>query len=211
MIVLKISAAMSVFASNRNTARAVLIVSSILIAYPACAQTPLCDVAQGFSKEFGSHLQASVAQLKNSKRVLEKYLAFMDSRNWQERVPMGDQMTTEELVEVGGLKQQLRSQYALGLNYSKRERDITMLHKMAVIADKTARYGFDPVADTESDDFYAGVYLYSLAMPSGTMQTNLRALLMKMLTENARLRRGLRTRLRKRLVKLVALKECQRR
>ena len=144
----------------RRALVSVLMMWSLFDSNLASAQKALCDVEQGYAKETFSHLDASVNQGKNVKRALDNFQKFMNSRKWKDGVPMGEQMTTAEAVRFGELRQQIMDQNLLSLHFSKRDRDIDVLYRMAIIADKTARYGFDVPTDEKSKDYIANLFLF---------------------------------------------------
>ena len=148
----------------RNCLRVVRSVAVLAItcgANHAVAQQPLCDLEQGYSADVFESVTGTGKQAEDSLRVLEEYTKFSNSREWKKDVPMGDQMTTQEAVTFGELRQKLIAQQLLGLHYSKRERDLRVEHVMAVMADKAARYGFEVPKDPKSEEFIAGGLLLS--------------------------------------------------
>ena len=116
------------------------------------SQQSSCDLKDGYAADYIASLGVSAMQAERTITVLKEFESFADSRPWKPNIPMGQQMNTEEAVKFGELRQKQSAQMLLGLHYSKRERDINAIYQMAVIADKTARYGFEQPKDENSHE-----------------------------------------------------------
>jgi hypothetical protein len=77
--------------------------------------------------------------------------------------PITDRMTPEEAVKYGGQIQRYNAAVLASLYEFRRQREIEVISRMAVIADKTARYGRELPADQRSPDYVLTAVLDILA------------------------------------------------
>ena len=123
-----------------------------------------CSLEAGHSAD--SLLQAKEeAELANATlRQLEAFNKFIDSRKWDDDKPMDQQMTTAEAGQFGKFQKQQEISLMKQLSESRRDRDINVIRKLAILADKISRYGLEDTVnkDQASEEFVlAGVLLAS--------------------------------------------------
>lgn len=110
---------------------------------------PDLATADAFQEQLGRTARLAEASLA----VLQEYQEFIGTREWKADVPLGEQMSSEEAEKFGTLRQRLLSQQFAQLLESKRERDIRIIGRMAILADKAARYGIETPEDEHTENY----------------------------------------------------------
>ena len=114
-----------------------------------------CSLEEGHTADF--LLQAKEeAELANATlRQLEAFNKFIDSRKWDDDKPMDQQMTTAEAGQFGKFQKQQEISLMKQLFESRRDRDINVIRKLAILADKISRYGLEDTVnkDQASEEF----------------------------------------------------------
>jgi hypothetical protein len=121
-----------------------------------------CSLIDGYSAD--SLLQAKeAAELANATlRHLNAFRKFIDSRKWEDGKPMDQQMSAAEAGEFGKFQKQQEIALMKQLFESRRDRDLEVIRKLAILADKISRYGLEDSVnkDQASEEFLlAGVLL----------------------------------------------------
>jgi hypothetical protein len=122
-----------------------------------------CSLEQGYAEASYLQIKESAELGTAALRQIEQLRAFMDSRKWEPGKPMSEQMSVEEAGEFGRLQAQQQISVTKALFESRRDRDIRVIRKMAILADKISRYGVDDSVnnDPESEEFVLAAALYA--------------------------------------------------
>lgn len=133
----------------------------IVIFLGICSIAPLranadeCSLEQGYSEDAALQVKEAAELAKATLRQIEAFNKLMNSREWEAGKPMGEQMSVAEASEFGRLQKQQQIAMMKHLFESRRDRDLRVIRKMAILADKISRYGLEDSVDRnqESEDF----------------------------------------------------------
>lgn len=117
---------------------------------PVAAGEEGCDVQTAAGQQW---LDVSKASQNIANRNLHDVAAFevlMDSREWDDRTSMIDQMSAEEASKFEKIRQAIETRRIASLIPSKRERDTAAISQMATIAEAIATEVFEMPADENS-------------------------------------------------------------
>jgi hypothetical protein len=138
------------------------LIFAVISIVPIRAYADECSLIDGYSAD--SLLQAKeAAELANATlRHLNAFRKFIDSRKWEDGKPMDQQMSAAEAGEFGKFQKQQEIALMKQLFESRRDRDLEVIRKLAILADKISRYGLEDSVnkDQASEEFLlAGVLL----------------------------------------------------
>jgi len=144
--------------------RAFLVIGLVLCAVvPRQAHAEVCSLEEGYSAEslLQSKEEAELAQA--TLRQLKAFEKFIGSRKWEDGKPMSQQMSAEEASEFGKYQKQQEIAVTKQLFESRRERDIQVIRKLAILADKISRYGLEDSVSTDpkSDEMLLASVLFA--------------------------------------------------
>lgn len=141
------------------------IVFSLLLAMvtlPVGVFATECSLEQGYSADYLLQSKEAAELAEATKRQIIAFEKFINSRKWENGKPMSEQMTVAEAGEFGKHQKQSEISILKQMFESRRERDLQVIRKLAILADKIYRYGFDDGVndDQKSEDFFlAGILL----------------------------------------------------
>lgn len=128
---------------------------------PVAASEAECDVKKAAGRQW---LDVSEVGHNIAARTLDgltAFQAFVDSRDWEDGVPMVDQMSAKEAVRFEELRLAMANRQLASLIQSKRERDILAISRTATIAEAIANEEFEAPTDENSEEYILAGMLFA--------------------------------------------------
>ena len=162
--------------------RILSLLSALAFAGTAAAQLPplpssmnddACNVTIAFDHAIMSQINSHSNRRDLMMANIEALQEILTAREYEDDIPVGDQMTADEAVKFQELSQKVASAQVVELIESKRERDMWAIRGMAYLTDDASDSDFDLEALPEKDKVYLAFAMSAhelITLPDGYEQ-----------------------------------------